>query len=889
MASWEEFSRILAEAKSNKKLDPVGKEDEDIDNDGDSDSSDNYLKKKRAAVGAAIQADKKNKKCSECGKSSCECEDSDEVEEAKKWFDDDGDGIGYEKGEVSGKFKRTRKKIKNLTKEQFMGNYEGPLYAQHPDLIEKKKDSYLETDMKKRRENNEKAVEDMKKTKAHKDMVDTVRKQFEEFVPEDRELRRLAAQERAAERKEKKGHAPRSPGREGPSAGKSYADWQEISIRSHDKLTKKNKNPIGLVSKEEVELDERVRPGNVEVPLDKTSFKKRRRSLAGKEKSAEARSRGHEGKTWADTGRTYSPDEAKSGRAKMSDYNRQQRYQTAEDPDSDNADTYPVSKTKNPKKLRKQKAMGELGEGYIEEKSLSRAQQRFMGMVYAAKKGETPASPEVAKAASGMTKKAAKDFAKTKHEGLPEKKEETKEELSLVDSILSEASEAQMMAAKARREERDKKQQGRLRQAKLSTAATQAMKSEGERKEKAKEEVKRGKSARTGAERAEVIRTAGKVKAAKIQQQTEREKREEKRKAREEKRAEEIGKKQEKQKQLEKRLEQKRKEKTISKEISKADQEESDKKRKKELVGGAIKKAFSGMSRQTFSSSDPAGKALGAVAHNVAQPIGATVKAAAGAVSGSLQARSERKKREKKEKRNAEIRKKYGSEDEVTQETYSNWRTDLLIEIDDKDQKDADKVIDVMSPKKKNIIEINPKIDEAAPLIPLLARVAGSAVGRGVASRAAGSAAQGTLRSKAAELVGSKAGEIATQTVQDRMEKRFKNEPESGETFLSRLSKIGTNEGVEISEAKKSEMPCNKPKAQSHGSGETGKSHVVKACEGGKEKLIRFGQLGVKGSPKKEGESKSYASRRHRFQTRHAKNIAKGPMSAAYWANKVKW
>jgi len=96
-------------------------------------------------------------------------------------------------------------------------------------------------------------------------------------------------------------------------------------------------------------------------------------------------------------------------------------------------------------------------------------------------------------------------------------------------------------------------------------------------------------------------------------------------------------------------------------------------------------------------------------------------------------------------------------------------------------------------------------------------------------------------------------------------------------------------EEVEIEESKKSEMPCNKPKAEAHGSGETGKSHVVKACKDGKEKLIRFGQLGVKGSPKKEGESKEYASRRHRFQTRHAKNIAKGNMSAAYWANKVKW
>jgi hypothetical protein len=121
-------------------------------------------------------------------------------------------------------------------------------------------------------------------------------------------------------------------------------------------------NDISSVYLEQVSIDERVRPDEVAAPLDKAAFKKRRRSLAGKEKSAEARSRGHEGKTWADTGRTYSPDEAKSGRAKMSDYERKQRYQTAEDPDSDNADTYPAYKTKNPKKLRKQKAMGELGE-----------------------------------------------------------------------------------------------------------------------------------------------------------------------------------------------------------------------------------------------------------------------------------------------------------------------------------------------------------------------------------------------------------------------------------------------------------------------------------------------------------------------------------------------
>jgi hypothetical protein len=84
----------------------------------------------------------------------------------------------------------------------------------------------------------------------------------------------------------------------------------------------------------------------------------------------------------------------------------------------------------------------------------------------------------------------------------------------------------------------------------------------------------------------------------------------------------------------------------------------------------------------------------------------------------------------------------------------------------------------------------------------------------------------------------------------------------------------------------KSKMACNKPKRTP---GHPTKSHVVKACANGKEKIIRFGQQGVKGSPKKKGESKSYAARRKSFKARHAKNIAKGKMSAAYWADKVKW
>jgi len=67
------------------------------------------------------------------------------------------------------------------------------------------------------------------------------------------------------------------------------------------------------------------------------------------------------------------------------------------------------------------------------------------------------------------------------------------------------------------------------------------------------------------------------------------------------------------------------------------------------------------------------------------------------------------------------------------------------------------------------------------------------------------------------------------------------------------------------------------------------KSHAVLAKSGSKVKLIRFGQQGVSGSPKKKGESASYRKRRESFKARHAKNIKKGVMSAAYWADRVKW
>ena len=68
------------------------------------------------------------------------------------------------------------------------------------------------------------------------------------------------------------------------------------------------------------------------------------------------------------------------------------------------------------------------------------------------------------------------------------------------------------------------------------------------------------------------------------------------------------------------------------------------------------------------------------------------------------------------------------------------------------------------------------------------------------------------------------------------------------------------------------------------------KSHIVVAKEGDKVKTIRFGEQGAETAGKpKAGESERMKNKRASFKARHSKNIAKGKMSAAYWADKVKW
>jgi len=100
------------------------------------------------------------------------------------------------------------------------------------------------------------------------------------------------------------------------------------------------------------------------------------------------------------------------------------------------------------------------------------------------------------------------------------------------------------------------------------------------------------------------------------------------------------------------------------------------------------------------------------------------------------------------------------------------------------------------------------------------------------------------------------------------------SEKKSGAKKDSRLTRAG------VSGYNKPKRTPNHPK----------KSHIVVAKEGDKIKTIRFGEQGAKtaGKPKK-GESEKMKKKRASFKARHSKNIAKGKMSAAYWANREKW
>jgi hypothetical protein len=547
----------------------------------------------------------------------------------------------------------------------------------------------------------------------------------------------------------------------------------------------------------------------IEEGMSLKDFKSNRRKITGAEERADARKRGHEGKTWADSGRTYSPDEAKSRRTKMNDVDRSARHSTAVDPDNEDTDSYSADKTKNPKKLRKQKAMGELGEGYIEEKSLSRAQQRFFGMVRAAQDGKMKSlSPEVAKAAKEMTTKQAHDFAATKHKGLPEKKE-VKEEISLVEKMIvqySPISEIELDLTEAPKDTISggtsksamyKSQAKGARAAQMGGAAMEGDMGEVQRLGQTKTTIKKSKSDQepdqeqtpttsqkkkgrgqgdtSGYARGAAITAAARIKLAKMKRQDQLKDRQERLK----------------------KTEKEKRESSIKSagDAAEKDYKETTQKRRENRAG--LMTALRG-SGATATSKQSDLDVLSAMGSNVGS-------AAKGLIGHGIK----RYQQNKDERNIAKLRKdaeNKASQPKTKTEGYSNWREELIIEVDDASvtNNQPEKIIDVS--KKRNKIEINPKLAEQKQhlheFLPALlaalelggARAAGSLAVRSVAAGAGEAAAAGETST-----LGSKVKDALKGKVQDTItgkQKKPSEEPTtatSSQNDLDALSAMASN------------------------------------------------------------------------------------------------
>jgi hypothetical protein len=379
----------------------------------------------------------------------------------------------------------------------------------------------------------------------------------------------------------------------------------------------------------------------------------------------------------------------------------------------------------------------EIGEGYIEEKSLSRAQQRFFGMVRAAQDGKMKSpSPEVAKAAKEMTKKQAHDFAATKHKGLPEKKE-VKEEISLVEKMIvqySPISEGKLddLLSDIRGSGEDPNQSQKKRV--LKKKSTQ------DNPEASGATEKRGKGSKTSRERQAVISGTTRVKAksveakgkieverekakAKLEAEKERTNREKlkgerqklaievDREKRTEKKTEKEKTAAEKSAERQKSLEQKDKQKRIeagNKSVGDYEKEQAKKKQRRDELKSAFVRPSGGA---TATEKDSDLTVLSAAGSNIGSGIKALGKTAFNLGKIAVNRRAEKKDEIKKQ----EIRKKAESSP-IQSETFSNWREEFIVEIDDvsADNDAPQKIIDVS--KKKNKIEINPKLDEGVEI-----------------------------------------------------------------------------------------------------------------------------------------------------------------------------
>jgi hypothetical protein len=348
-------------------LDPVGKEDADIDNDGDTDKSDKYLHNRRKAVGKAIAKKKGMKEGfsnwrQDLSEVMDDAEATKEIKEKKvnNKVKTSAMGGGIKLGEAVEEIGGTLLEMVEIDEVDYI------IESAYNELIE---EGYDENDIE---EALEYALTEAKVTFGH-DTSSTEKKKEGLLSAARKKLSGAKASAKAAvargARKVAKGALGVARKMEGGDKAPKATERKPSTYRGAGAGTK-----------------EKVSSGSYTAPTKKKA-----------EKPADP---------WEGTAST--PPKAKAKKAAA-----------------------PKAKAPAaPKRKRKASKLDSLltsirsEEVQIDEKALSKQQQKFMGMVYAVKKGEMEApSPEVAKAAAGMTKQQAKDFAKTKHKGLPQVKE----------------------------------------------------------------------------------------------------------------------------------------------------------------------------------------------------------------------------------------------------------------------------------------------------------------------------------------------------------------------------------------------------------------------------------------------------------------------------------
>jgi hypothetical protein len=360
----------VASESSHKKLDPVGQEDADIDNDGDTDKSDEYLHNRRKVRGAAIAKKKKVKESFSNWRDELELFELTDKKDQSRITEKNIDNSRLIK--INPKLGEAVEEIGGTLIEMVeIDEFDFIVEGAYLELLE---EGYEEDDIE---EALEYALTEAKVTMGH-DTPSTEKKK-EGLLSAAR--KKLAGAKTAAKAAVAKGARKVAKGALG------------VARKMEGGAPKTTERKPATYRGAGAGTKEKVSSGSYTPPAKKKA-----------EKPADP---------WE--GSATTPPKAKAKKAA-----------------APKAKAPAASKRKRKSKLDDLLASVRNEEIQLDEKALSRAQQRFMGMVYAAKKGEMPASAEVAKAAAGMSKKAAKDFAKTKHKGLPEKKvsEQAEQEVS---------------------------------------------------------------------------------------------------------------------------------------------------------------------------------------------------------------------------------------------------------------------------------------------------------------------------------------------------------------------------------------------------------------------------------------------------------------------------